>query len=103
MKIRQRQTDEPEALCTVTGRFLMADGSPYQGRLLIAPERAGHWRGIYYSDQPVVMKPDSEGIVKLQLPPSSVMGRYSVESKPPGIVLSFTVPDSGTVDMMSAA
>ncbi len=93
-KIRQRHNAASDtAPCLVNGRFLMADGSPFTGRLTLTPERSGRWQGVYYAAQPFTVKPDADGYISVSLPPSVAVGRYTLASRPPTFDLVFTVPE----------
>lgn len=106
MKIRHRQNDADlldNTLCQVSGRFLLANGAPFAGRLVITPERGGTWQGVYYAAQPFVVTPESDGMVRMDLPPSSAVGAYTLTSRPPGISMTFSVPaDAHAIDIQEA-
>lgn len=49
------------------------------GRFHIQPQRGGVWRGVAYSPQRIVIQPDAQGRWSVVLPPSSVVGPYTVK------------------------
>lgn len=91
-KIRHRPTEDG-GLCVVNGRFLMADGTPFTGRLILTPQKSGRWQGVFYAAQPFTVKPDTGGYISVSLPPSVAVGNYKLVSRPPAFDMVFAVPE----------
>lgn len=65
--------------CTVTGIRLYADGAPCRNQFSIQPAYVGVvYNGIVYSGQAIVVQPDEAGRFRVVLPPSTVLGKYTV-------------------------
>ena len=84
--------------CRVSGVALLANGQLLVGHLYIEPGHGGVWHGVAYSPQRIAVQTDSEGRWDVVLPPSSVMGRYTVEIDKHRF--TFTVPEAGTANFV---
>jgi hypothetical protein len=77
--------------CRVIGVFRQIDGSPSREAMTVIPEWAGEYNGVFYDPLGVIVTPDANGRYSFVLPPSSVLGDYTVNFN--GTFLTIRVPD----------
>lgn len=68
-----------------------------QGRVAVtfSPTTGGIWRGEVWSREPILVETDARGNFTVELPPSSVAGRWTASQG--GFTLSFDLPDDSIV------
>lgn len=96
-----KQTSTPRQQhsgCVVTGLRLFADGTPCRNSFSIQPAYTGVvFNGIVYSGQAIIVQPDESGRFRVVLPPSSILGRYTVRLETGDIRIH--VPDATEAEL----
>ena len=87
--------------CLVRGVTLTANGTPYRGEITFYPERAGIYRGVSYTKRHFTVTPDEVGSWEVRVPPSAVLGVYTVRFA--GMTYTLDVPDKPAVQFADLA
>jgi len=95
-KVKQAAT-ETTGGCLVVGTIKKTDGSPSREKVVFSPAHGGIYDGSFISAAPVVVIPDASGKISIKLPPSVVMGPYSVRFH--GQSRQVEIPDRAEVDL----
>lgn len=90
---RVKDDDQHQGV-TVFGRQLYADGRPDPTSFEIVPGRSMVVNGVMYSSRAVKVQPDAEGRFSVVLPPSSLLGAYTVQLS--NLAIHLIVPDDVT-------
>ena len=87
--------------CTISGRRLLAGGTPDVTPLEVTPGRVGFYNGVAYTKTPIIIHPAPDGSFEMILPPSSVLGVFKVQV---GIITwNMIVPDAPNANFDSIA
>lgn len=95
-KIKQAPTQTTSG-CMISGVIKKPDGSPSREKVIFTPTHGGIYAGNFISAAPVVVIPDAEGRISVTLPPSAIMGPYSVRLNRE--TMQINVPDRDSADL----
>lgn len=87
--------------CKITGRRLLAGGTPDCTPLEVTPGRSGVYNGVIYTKTPILVEIQPDGQFEMVLPPSSVLGVYKVQVG--ALTWNMVVPDAPNANFDSIA